>query len=140
MRYLNYYVGSIIILTAILTVLIIGSASSSDNISSHERMNDNTTKFVQKTLVCEEMEYAMNFMTQLLGQQPLFRWTDINSGTTYMIMFNMNDGSFTVLSNPTNVDTNIVCWETQGNNLFVYTEHFKIFVNKWQKFLFGTGT
>tara|TARA_S200000501_G_scaffold310599_1_gene300906 strand:- start:4097 stop:4528 length:432 start_codon:yes stop_codon:yes gene_type:complete len=143
MKNFYFYIGSLILLTTIFTTLVVGysySTESSDNETFHERMNENTTRFVQKTLVCDEMNTAMDFISKEMGQHPLFRWTDVNSGTTYMIVFNTNNGQFTLLSNPTNVDANIVCWESQGNNMFVYTDHFKSFVAKYAKYMFGTKT
>ena len=140
MRYVEYYIGAIVLLTIILTVLIIGSAHSEDNKTTYEMMNPKSLAFINKELICEDLENAMSFSHDVLGQKPLFKWEDITNDTTFMMMFNTKSGEFTVFSKPSNIDTDVICWESQGDNMHVYIDVFKEFVGKYRSYILGTGT
>ena len=140
MRNFDFYIGSIVLLTVILTVLIVGKSFGEDNSTTYETMNPKSLAYINKELVCEDLESAMNFSHDVLGQKPLFKWEDITNDTTFMMMFNTKSGEFTVFSKPSNIDTNIICWESQGDNMHVYIDVFKEFVGKYQSYIFGTGT
>ena len=139
MRNFEFYIGSIVLLTVILTVLIVGKSFAEDN-TTYETMNPKSLAYINKELVCEELESAMNFSHDVLGQKPLFKWEDVTNDVTFMMMFNTKSGEFTVFSKPSNIDTNIICWESQGDNMHVYIDSFKEFVGKYQSYIFGTGT
>ena len=111
-----------------------------DNTSTYEQMNPNSLAYVDKQLVCEDLNQASDYAYYELGQKPMLRWDDITNGATFMMFFNTKDGTFTVFSKPIDIDEDIICWETQGDNMHVYIDIFKEFVRKYQSYIFGTGT
>lgn len=140
MKNLEYYVYSLLLGTILLTILIVKTSLAQDNNTTYEAMNPKSLAFINKELICEDLENAMSFSHDVLGQKPLFKWEDITNDTTFMMMFNTKSGEFTVFSKPSNIDTDIICWESQGDNMHVYIDVFKEFVGKYRNYILGTGT
>ena len=139
MRNFEFYIGSIVLFTIILTVLIVGRSFAEDN-STYETMNPNSLAYVDKQLVCEDLNQASDYAYYELGQKPMLRWDDISNGVTFMMFFNTEDGTFTIFSKPTDIDQDIICWESQGNNIHIYAEVFREFVIRFKPYLLGTDT
>jgi len=96
-----------------------------------ESMNESSLKWVNKKVSCQPAEGSVAWLYKTFGELPMLFWQDKGSNSDMLMTFNTITGTFTLISQPKNLDKAVTCLESSGTDMNVNLPVLKNFVDHY---------
>lgn len=120
-----------------LLILLYSFAINAEDLKSQspeiEAMNEESYQWVNKKVSCQSSEGSVAWFYKTFGELPMLFWKDKGSNSDMLMTFNTITGTFSLISQPKNIDKPVTCLESSGSDMNVNLPVLKNFVDHYNK-------